>query len=66
MNTVTIVVVGIWNAILLASLAALVVWRKRVLAWVTRYDGQRRGVWASSGDEGWQAFLDQHPELTER
>jgi hypothetical protein len=66
MNTVTIVVVGIWNAILLTGLAALIIWRKRVLRWVTQLDGQRRGEWVSRVDERWESFLDQHPELTER
>ena len=66
MNTVTIVVVGIWNAILLAALAALIVWRKRVLPWVTRFDSQRGSEWVGTADEGWEAFLEQHPELTKR
>jgi hypothetical protein len=66
MNTVTMVVVGIWNALLLAALAALVVRRQRLLRWITQSDGQQGVEWVGSGDEGWTAFLKEHPELTDR
>jgi hypothetical protein len=45
MSTVTIVVVGIWNALLLTALAAAIYWRKRVFQWITQLDGQNRNLW---------------------
>jgi hypothetical protein len=62
MSTVTIVVVAVWNALLLAALAAVVVRRKQVFRWVTGLDRQSRNRWDTS-DEGWSAFLAEHPEL---
>ena len=55
MSTVT--VVGIWNALLLAELAALVALRKRLLRWITQSDGQEGVERIGSGDKGWAAFL---------
>ncbi len=66
MSTVTIVVVGIWNVLLLAALAVLLVRRERMLQWITQSDGQQGIEWVGSGDEGWTAFLNEHPELTDR
>jgi hypothetical protein len=42
MSTVTIVVAGIWNGLLLAALAALVIRWKQVLQWITQSDGEDR------------------------
>jgi len=43
MSTVTIiVVVGIWNGLLLAALAALVIRWKQVLQWIKQSDGEDR------------------------
>jgi hypothetical protein len=66
MSTVTIVVVCIWNVLLLAALAALLVRRERLLRWITQSDGQQGVERVGSGDEGWTAFLKEHPELTDR
>jgi hypothetical protein len=66
MSTVTIVVVGIWNALLLTALAAAIHWRKQVLQWITELDGQSRNLWETGGDERWVAFLAEHPELIDR
>jgi hypothetical protein len=38
MDTVTIVVVGIWNGLLFGALGAVIVWRERLLEWVTGAD----------------------------
>ena len=65
MSTVTIVVVGIWNALLLTASAAAVIWRRRVLQWITQLDGQNRNLW-ETGDDRWAAFLAEHPELIDR
>ena len=66
MSTFTIVVVGIWNGLLLAALAALVIRRKEVLQWITQSDGEDRNEWERSGADGWAAFLAEHPELIDR
>ena len=66
MSTVTIVVVGIWNALLLTALAAAIHWRKHVLRWITQLDGQNRDLLETGGDERWTAFLAEHPELSDR
>jgi len=66
MSTVTIVVVGIWNAVLLTALAAAIHWRDRVLQWVTKLDGLNRNPWATGSDDRWAAFLAEHPELIDR
>jgi hypothetical protein len=63
MDTVTIVVVGIWNGLLLGALGAVIVWRERLLEWVTGADLDGRDVRDASGDERWSAFLAEHPEL---
>jgi len=65
MSTVTIVVV-IWNVVLLAALAALLARRERLLRWITQSDGQQGVERVGSGDEGWTAFLKEHPELIDR
>jgi hypothetical protein len=65
-NTVTIVAVGIWNAILLAGLGAVIHWRTRVLQWITQLDDQHRDVGERIGHDRWTAFLAEHPELTDR
>jgi hypothetical protein len=66
MNTVTIIVVAIWNAVLFTALAAVIHWRKRVLDWITGLDGVNRDAWETGGDGRWAAFLAEHPELTDR
>jgi hypothetical protein len=66
MSTVTIVVVGIWNGLLLAALAALVTRWKQVLQWITQSDGENQNEWERSGADGWVAFLAEHPELIDR
>ena len=66
MSTVTIVVVGIWNVLLLAALATLLVRRERLLRWITQSDGHQGVEPVGNGDEGWTAFLKEHPELTDR
>ncbi len=63
MDTVTIVVVGIWNGLLLGALGAVIVWRERLLEWVTGADLDGRDVRDAHGDERWSAFLAEHPEL---
>jgi hypothetical protein len=63
MDTVTIVVVGIWNGLLLGALGAVIVWRERLLEWVTGADMGGRYERDASGDEQWSAFLAEHPEL---
>jgi hypothetical protein len=66
MSTVTIIVVVIWNALLFAALATMLVWRERLLAWITQLDGQQGLARVPSSDDGWAAFLKEHPELTDR
>jgi hypothetical protein len=66
MSTVTIIVVVIWNALLFAALATMLVRRERLLAWITQLDGQQGLGQVCSGDDGWAAFLKEHPELTDR
>jgi len=66
MSTVTIVAVGIWNALLLAALAATIHWRQRVVEWITELDAQSRNLQEPGGDDRWAAFLAEHPELVER
>ena len=66
MSTVTIIVVVIWNALLFAALATMLVRRERLLAWITQLDGQQGLGQVASGDDGWAAFLKEHPELTDR
>ena len=63
MSTVTIVVVGIWNALLLTALAAAIHWRGRMLQWITELDGLNRHLWETGRDDRWGAFLSEHPEL---
>ena len=65
MSTVTIVVV-IWNALLFAALGAMLVRRERLLQWITQLDGQQGLERVASADDGWAAFLEEHPELTDR
>jgi hypothetical protein len=65
MSTLTIVVVVIWNALLLAALATLLVRRERLLRWITQSGGQQRIERVGSGDGRWTAFLKEHPELTD-
>jgi len=66
MSTVTIIVVVIWNALLFAALAIMLVRRERLLAWITQLDGQQGLRQVPSGDDGWAAFLKEHLELTDR
>jgi hypothetical protein len=49
-----------------AALATLLVRRERVLRWITQSDGQQGIERVGSGDDGWTAFLKEHPELTDR
>ena len=64
MGNVTIVVVGIWNGLLLGALGAVIVWRERLLGWVTGADLDGRFERDASGDDQWSAFLAEHPELS--
>jgi hypothetical protein len=66
MSIVTITVVVIWNALLFAALATMLVRRERLLQWITQLDGQQGLGRVASGDDGWAAFLKEHPELTDR
>ena len=66
MSTVTIIVVVIWNVLLFAALATMLVRRERLLQWITQLDGQQGLGRVASGDEDWAAFLKDHPELTAR
>jgi hypothetical protein len=66
MSTVTIVVVAIWNALLLTTLAAGIHWRKRMLQWITQIDGKNRNLWETGVDDWWAAFLAEYPELIDR
>jgi hypothetical protein len=66
MSTVTIVVVGIWDGLLLAALAALVIRWRQVLQWITQSDGEDRNEWERSGADSGAAFLAEHPELIDR
>jgi hypothetical protein len=65
-STVTIVVVVIWNTLLFGAVIAAIHWRRRLLAWITQDDGQRRNAWELGADDRWAAFLAEHPELLER
>ena len=64
MDTVTIVVVGIWNGLLLGALGAVIVWRERLLEWVTGADLDGRYERDASRDDQWSVFLAEHPELS--
>jgi hypothetical protein len=66
MSTVTIIVVVIWNVLLFAALATMLVRRERLLQWITQLDGQQGLGRVASGDDDWAAFLEEHPELTDR
>ena len=66
MSTVTIVIVVIWNVLLFAALATMLVRRERLLQWITQLDGQQGLGRVASGDDDWVAFLEEHPELTDR
>lgn len=66
MSTVTIIVVVIWNALLFAALATMLVRRERLLEWITQLDGQQGLGRVDSVDDDWAAFLREHPELTDR
>jgi hypothetical protein len=66
MSTVTIVVVVIWNALLFGALAAMLVQHERLLQWIMQLDGQQGLGRVASGDDDWAAFLEEHPELTDR
>lgn len=66
MSTVAIVVVGIWNALLLTALAAVIHWRKRVPRWITQLDGENRNLWEAGDDDRWAAFLADHLELIDQ
>jgi hypothetical protein len=64
-STVTIIVVVIWNALLLVALATMLVRHERLLQWITQLDGQQGLGRVASGEDGWAAFLKEHPELTD-
>jgi hypothetical protein len=65
-STVTIIVVIIWNVLLFAALATMLVRRERLLQWITQLDGQQGLGRVASRDDDWAAFLKEHPELTDR
>jgi hypothetical protein len=62
-DTVTILVVGIWKGLLLGALGAAIVWRERLVNWVTGADLRCRYEPDASADDQWSAFLAEHPEL---
>lgn len=64
MNTITIVVVAVWNGLLFVALAAVIVLRKQVLPWITGLDRYTRNPWETGENETWAAFLAEHPELS--
>jgi hypothetical protein len=66
MSTVTIVVIAIWNALLLATLAAAIYWRQQLLQWITQLDRASRNLCELGRDDRWAAFLAEHPELIDR
>ena len=43
----------------------MLVRRERLLEWITQLDGQQ-GLGRVASDDGWAAFLKEHPELTDR
>jgi hypothetical protein len=61
MSTVTLVVIGIWNGLLLALLLAVFLMRTRVARWVTGADDEDRTEWERQAE--WEDFLTRHPEL---
>jgi hypothetical protein len=63
MDTTTIIVLAIWNGLLLFGLVAVIIWRKRLMIWITGADYDRRESWDASDDATWDAFLAEHPEL---
>lgn len=59
MSTLTIVILVIWNSLLVVAFALVLVFRKRLLRWLTKPGGYGTG----EGDAEWMAFLEEHPEL---
>ena len=39
---------------------------RRKQLWITQSDGLQGVEWVGSGEEGWTAFVKEHPELTDR
>ena len=66
MSTMTLVVVGIWNGLLLILGALVLKHRKRILAWITELDRVDRDGWDRADDDTWTAFLTDRPELIDR
>jgi len=66
MSTMTLVVVGIWNGLLLILGALVLKHRKRILDWITELDRVDRDGWHRADDDTWTAFLYDHPELIGR
>jgi hypothetical protein len=60
-STVTIIVVVIWNALLFAALATMLVRRERLLQWITQLDGQQGLGRVASGDDDWAPSLKNIP-----
>lgn len=63
MSTITLIFVGIWNGLLFAGLAFVLIKRRRLLNWVTKDDGEDRSNWERRN--AWDEFLAEHPELTD-
>ena len=61
MSTVTIIVVVIWNVLLFAALATMLVRRERLLQWITQLDGQQGLGRVASGDDDWALSLKNIP-----
>jgi hypothetical protein len=57
------VVVAIWNGLLFLSLALVIKYWKRILAWITELDRADRDGWTQGHDDNWRNFLANHPEL---
>ena len=64
MSTMTLVVVGIWNGLLLILGALVLKHRKRILPWITELDRIDRD--GRADDDTWTAFLTDRPELIGR
>ena len=54
--------VGVWNALVLGGAAAAIIRRKKLVEWITGGDDRHRTE-VRSGDDAWDAFLAEHPEL---
>ena len=56
------IMVGVWNALILGGAAVALIRRKQLLDWITGGDHRHRTE-VRSGDDAWDAFVAEHPEL---